>query len=432
MAVQKVNNTGFARKYRPKVLGDYLGNEVAKQSVMSLTTGVRPQVILVHGESGCGKTTLARLIAKEYLCESPTENGACDTCEMCQAVNRYISTGSTDDLDCVREIDTSAERSVGAMDELLQELTLHRGRRWSVYIFDECHKLTDAAQNRLLKIVEEPPQNTLMIFCTTNAEAMLPTLRNRCQRDIVIRKPGKDAVIQILRKACEAEGCKYDTRGLDLIARRSGLVPRLSLSKLESILAEKGVATYDTASASLGEVSDNDIYRFYHALLGGDVLGYVTTLQGIKEKYDLNDFVTSVKDYTVRGVYIINQVNDYDMTADELASYKKLFGTMKGSDIAVLLDRLSKLNRDDAEIGLIRLGYIGIGSDADVSKVKVVSVEAETAKLLENVTEAHKRAVQRSKVDADKAVTEVADMSSLEKMFGRTFATGFSTGENVG
>lgn len=76
---------GFHRKYRPKVLSEYIGNEKLKASVKkALESDRKPQVILLSGPAGTGKTTMARLLAKEYLCENRDQTGsACNTCYNC-------------------------------------------------------------------------------------------------------------------------------------------------------------------------------------------------------------------------------------------------------------------------------------------------------------------------------------------------------------
>ncbi len=80
---------GFHRKYRPKTLAEYIGNEKLKQSVKkALETDRKPQVILLSGPAGTGKTTMARLLAKEYLCENRDSVGsACNKCYACQAMD---------------------------------------------------------------------------------------------------------------------------------------------------------------------------------------------------------------------------------------------------------------------------------------------------------------------------------------------------------
>ena len=149
------NSLPFHRKYRPTTISTYIGNDKLKDSIMkSLKNGNRPQVMTFYGDSGCGKTTMARLVAKEYLCEDRNEEtGACNSCPNCQALDEYITTGVTDNMQYVREVDIASESGKRDLDAIVEDMMLP-SFDWKVYILDECHEASIGAQNRLLKIVE--------------------------------------------------------------------------------------------------------------------------------------------------------------------------------------------------------------------------------------------------------------------------------------
>ena len=104
----------FARKYRPTSLEGYIGNQNVKDTVKMYLKNGRPQSILLTGNSGCGKTTMARLLVKEYLCENrDSENVSCGECMTCQAVDEYITTSNGEMLPDVYEFDATSEGSKG-------------------------------------------------------------------------------------------------------------------------------------------------------------------------------------------------------------------------------------------------------------------------------------------------------------------------------
>lgn len=402
----------FHRKYRPSKLADYIGNEKLKRAALAALRGdARPQVILLSGASGCGKTTFARLLAKEYLCEHRDDvTGACDACPSCQELDDYIKTGDTDFLTHVKEIDITDQSGKKDLDAVLEEVMIPSfGDQWDVYIFDECHMATKAAQNRFLKIAEEPPEHKLMIFCTTNPEAMLETLKNRCQLNLRVTKPKVDELTPLLGKVCQAEGMAWDNKGLRFIAQRSGLTIRESLQLLWRVATEKNSAKYDDVVDVLEEVGNKLIVDFYKKLLGSvkydksgsvvrdsfgnavrtrDILGYVTLLHTIRTKFELPLFIQNLYDFTVRGIYIVNQVMVDGVAETEMKTYRDLFGEFSVDQmvhlITVLLDM--KESKDDLEAKLLLLGYRGLDVKGIQEETSGVGVSAENkADLLSNL-----------------------------------------------
>lgn len=141
----------FARKYRPKSLKGYIGNQEVKETVQRYLKNGRPQTILLTGNSGCGKTTLARIILREYMCQDrDAESGACGECFSCQAFDDYIETGKTDMLPDIYEIDasdTSGKKDIDAMLSGMEYPPLNGD--WKGYIIDEVHLLSKGAMGRL-------------------------------------------------------------------------------------------------------------------------------------------------------------------------------------------------------------------------------------------------------------------------------------------
>lgn len=386
---EKDDNLSFPRKYRPFSLSGYIGNEKAKVSVMKALSGKsrRPQTMLFWGASGCGKTALARICAREYSCENRDPvKGACGECDSCRELENYIRTGNTDMLSYVRELDISKKRSVQDLEEVVSEMYLPTmGGAWRVYIFDECHMASPTMQNALLKVVEEPPENVLMIFCTTNPESMIETLRNRCQLKFEIRKPSTSDLSNLLQFVAKTEGANYDIKGLNLIANRADYVIREALIKLEQVLNEKGDARLSSVLDVFEEVSDEVLFNFYRLLLNHDSLGFVTLIHKIKSTVSLQTFVRNLEEFTKRGIYVINNAESEGLTKSELESYKSLFGQFSADKIVFLLGKLLDCKIGDVETKLLLLGYTGIESSRPQGSVKslfdVIDIKTETNEL---------------------------------------------------
>ena len=133
----------FAREYRPNSLSTYVGNQKVVETVRNtIARGNRPKVILIEGITGSGKTTVARIIMKEYECTGRKEGeDACGVCPSCQAFDEYIRTGSTDNLPDVNEINVAQNSGKGDISEMLEDrVYLPQDGMYKYYYFDEVHK----------------------------------------------------------------------------------------------------------------------------------------------------------------------------------------------------------------------------------------------------------------------------------------------------
>lgn len=356
----------FHRKYRPRSFKEFVGNEKIKKSGLAALKGDRkPQVLLFQGHAGCGKTTLARLFAKEYLCENrDEENGACGECYNCKMLEEYIETGNSGSLMNVREIDVTDSSRKQDIDEMLEDASIPAyDGSWKIFILDECHMMSNAAQNRLLKNLEEPAEKVLMILCTTDPEKLLPTIISRCQYIFKVTKPTQKELGSLLARVCKQEGVKYDPRGLSLVCVKGDFVPRKSLVALEQVVREKGSVTYEDALEVLNIVADKYFFTFFELLLRDpiSIFDYITFIGKIKSEMDLRHFVESLIAFTLRGIYVANGIHVEGLDRSEINQYRVLFSKFTPGDIAYLLDLLLAMkSSQDIEAKLLLLGYRGI------------------------------------------------------------------------
>lgn len=161
----------LAAHYRPSQIEDYVGQDsIIKTFRGWQKTGRVPASILIHGNLGSGKTTLARLIARYVNCETFSACGECPSCKM--GINghpdilQYDMGGDAGKVDGSRAMVDSAH------------LSPMFNRR--VFILDESHLMSSQAESALLVALEEPPEGTMWIMCTTNPEKMKPTMLSRC------------------------------------------------------------------------------------------------------------------------------------------------------------------------------------------------------------------------------------------------------------
>ena len=417
----------FHRRYRPVNLKDYIGNEKIKNTIMrTLEVGNRPQVILLHGPSGCGKTSLARLIAKEYSCENrDADNGACNECSSCRTLNEYITSGDTGILINIKEVNMSDQNGKNSLNWVLEDMQMPSyGNDWKVYIFDECHKATEAAQNMLLKGMEEPPDHVLLIFCTTNPEKMLDTFLNRCQLKLKVQKPTEDELAGLLKMVCEKENAPYNMSGLRFIAQRSELTIRTSLTLLEQVINEESSAEYEFVLKVVDALSDAFIVDFFRCLKKKDTLQYVTNLVKIKEKIDLVRFIEQVKSFVKRGIYTINGIDVQGVTKNDLAIYKQLFGDMGVVQVSMLLNKLLTFNERNLELELLLWGYTGLDEPQTIATGETPIVKPLDSELQMEQANASKEIREHQEIDVQQGIKnaeklmETVSVDDLLKMCG--------------
>ena len=381
------NEISFARKYRPVSLSGYIGNSQVKETVQRYLKAGRPQSILLTGNSGCGKTTMARLLVKEYLCEDrDEETGSCGKCTTCQLVEDYITTGVGDMLPDVYEIDATSEGSKGISFMLENMEYPPVSGDWKCYIIDEVHKLSESAMSKLLKPLEEPPEGVLMIFCTTNPERLLDTIKNRCQLKLQVTKPTTKDIVGLLQTVCLREDKNYDLNGLRIIASRSDNVIRDSLNNVERVINTRGDATGLSVSAEFREVSDKLVFDFYNAYLEKDYMQYVNIMYKIKTEFNFSQFLLTLTNFTIRGIYILNSVDVEGLSEDELKAYLALFKKFSPKDLSYILSSLRRMGMGDIESNFMAFIYTDVSEQPtnSVSTVRVPDVPISEERSLRN------------------------------------------------
>ncbi len=253
----------FHQKYRPNNLDGLVGQKfisiTLKQAL--LTKKIAP-AYLFNGPRGTGKTSSARIFAKSLNCQAfdqPTITPCCK-CDLC----RQITDGSA--LDII-EIDAASNTGVENIREIIERARFAPTQaRWKVYVIDECHMLSTAASNALLKTIEEPPSRVVFILATTNPERVLNTIISRCQKFDFKRISPSD-IFQHLSEIAEKESIEYEVQALKMIAKRSNGGMRDAQSLLEQLnLLPEGI-TINNIQNLLGEVSESELTNLIKSLV---------------------------------------------------------------------------------------------------------------------------------------------------------------------
>jgi len=220
----------LARKWRPQLFDDLIGQEHVSQTLKNAITADRVHhAFLFTGSRGVGKTSAARIFAKALNCQEGPTTTPCGVCPSCVEITK--SRG----ID-VLEIDGASNTGVDDIRELRENIRYLPSRsRYKIFIIDEVHMLSINAFNALLKTLEEPPAHAKFIFATTEPHKIPITILSRCQR-FDFKKIGLVALQSRLRYIVDQEKIEATDNGLIMIARSSGGSMRDALSTLDQVI----------------------------------------------------------------------------------------------------------------------------------------------------------------------------------------------------
>jgi DNA polymerase-3 subunit gamma/tau len=237
----------FYRKWRPTRFDEVAGQQHVTQTLKRAITSDRvSHAYLFTGPRGVGKTSTARILAKALNSEVTPEGEPITDSETSIAIDegRYMD---------LIEIDAASNRGIGDIRELRDNVQFRPvAGKYKVYIIDEVHMLTDAAFNALLKTLEEPPPNIVMILATTDAHKLPATIVSRCQR-FDFRRLSNDDVIERLIEVCEGEQVEIEPAVLEMIARTAWGSLRDAENLLEQLYVSYGQSGEDGQPSEITE-----------------------------------------------------------------------------------------------------------------------------------------------------------------------------------
>ncbi|MFN9615946.1 MAG: DNA polymerase III subunit gamma/tau [Dolichospermum sp.] len=249
-------------KYRPKSFAQLVGQEAIATTLTNaiLSAKIAP-AYLFTGPRGTGKTSSARILAKSLNClqgNQPTPE-PCGVCEICQGITKGYSTD-------VIEIDAASNTGVDNIRELIERAQFAPMQcRYKVYVIDECHMLSTAAFNALLKTLEEPPKHVVFVLATTDPQRVLPTIISRCQR-FDFRRIQLESMVKHLTHIASQENINISHESLTLVGQIAQGGLRDAESLLDQLALVNGEVTPDKVWDLVGSVSEKDLLGLLEAI----------------------------------------------------------------------------------------------------------------------------------------------------------------------
>lgn len=201
-------NSGLYNKHRPNDWSQVIGNEASVSSfknTLHKEGGLTSYII--EGASGCGKTTIARIATKELEC----------------------------DVLHITEIDCVTDGTIDMVRSLARKVTSNSGGKNRAWIFDEAHRITEKAQESLLKLLEDARETDYFFLCTTDASGFNDTLKSRCQK-VTINKLTDNDIDKVLENVIDKEDLDIDEDVIDIIIETADGSARNALVMLESVM----------------------------------------------------------------------------------------------------------------------------------------------------------------------------------------------------
>ena len=269
-----------ARKYRPDSFGTLIGQDNIAQTLKnSILRGQLAHAYLFCGPRGVGKTTTARIFAKMINCSDPSsEMEPCGKCESCLSFAEGRSY-------CIHELDAASNNGVEDIKTLMEQVRIPpQVGRYSVYIIDEVHMLSQAAFNAFLKTLEEPPAHAIFILATTEKHKILPTILSRCQT-YDFNRITVDNIVRNLRMVASSEGITIDDESLHVIAHKADGAMRDALTIFDQTVAFCGTdVKYQDVLRNLNVLDYEYSFSLVDSFLKGDYPSALLTFDEVLTK----------------------------------------------------------------------------------------------------------------------------------------------------
>ncbi|MEA2039936.1 MAG: DNA polymerase III subunit gamma/tau [Thermodesulfobacteriota bacterium] len=332
----------LARKWRPQVFGDVVGQEHVTQTLINaIKTGRLAHAFLFSGPRGVGKTSVARILAKAMNCEHGEPGVPCNKCQSCIE----ITDGSSVD---VQEIDGASNRGIDEIRELRENVRyMPSANRYRIYIIDEIHMLTIQAFNALLKTLEEPPSHVKFIFATTEFHKVPVTILSRCQQFDFKRIP-LTQIVSYLEKIAKEENIKISQSSLALMAREAEGSMRDAESLLDQVVSFTGPNIEDNDVTEVLGIIDRDIiFEASRAIIEGSSQKCLEIVNQIYNfGYDIKEFYRILMDQFRNILISLIAPQNYllDMTGTEREEVRRQAEQAGEEKLQILLNFL--INRE--------------------------------------------------------------------------------------
>ena len=325
----------LANKYRPKSFAEVTGQE-ACVSILSrqVNTNTFKSSYLFAGPHGCGKTSVARIFTQSI------NHGEGEPIE--------IDAASNNGIDSIRALVSDAQQASLSCE-------------YKTYIIDECHQLTRAAWDAALKLIEEPPANTVFIFCTTNPNKIPDTILSRVQRFDFKKVPYNTIADRLEFILNEEVNIPYEREALYRIAVKSNGFVRDAITELDKCISATDNLSVANVEKILGLIKYDSLFMLLKSLINKDINNTLNTYMNIKaQESNLLDVFDDILEFFIECCKV-QKTNDINLS-NIPDNYKDMFNDIH-EDLLPLVERtfkyrtLSDKNNADSILNILFMEY---------------------------------------------------------------------------
>jgi len=339
-----------ARKYRPVNFDDVIGQKVITNTLKeAIKNNKLAQALLFTGPRGVGKTSCARIVARE--------------------LNNFEI--SDDNSYNIFELDAASNNGVEGIRNLIEQTRIPpQTGKFKVYIIDEVHMLSSGAFNAFLKTLEEPPAHCVFILATTEKHKIIPTILSRCQI-YNFKRITNEGVVDHLKNICKLEKIKFEDNALIQIANKSDGAMRDALQLFDKVVGVNKELTSKLVSENLNTVDFETYIKLFEFINNNDIPNLIVEINSVLDNGISGDIFISGLSSFFRDVLVCKNKLSQNLVNYDEANFRLLLDVSSKVDYNYLIEYMNILN--DAEINFQK--SINQKLLIELTMLKIVSLE---------------------------------------------------------
>ena len=339
-----------ARKYRPVNFDDVIGQKVITNTLKeAIKNNKLAQALLFTGPRGVGKTSCARIVARE--------------------LNNFQI--SDDNSYNIFELDAASNNGVEGIRNLIEQTRIPpQTGKFKVYIIDEVHMLSSGAFNAFLKTLEEPPAHCVFILATTEKHKIIPTILSRCQI-YNFKRITNEGIVDHLKNICQLEKIKFEDDALIQIANKSDGAMRDALQLFDKVVGVNKELTSKLVSENLNTVDFETYIKLFEFINNNDIPNLIVEINSVLDNGISGDIFISGLSSFFRDVLVCKNKLSQNLVNYNEANFKLLLDVSSKVDYNYLIEYMNILN--DAEINFQK--SINQKLLIELTMLKIVSLE---------------------------------------------------------